>query len=117
MRETRDIPNHYNLIFRRDDGAPIATERLLSMFRLLLMRAGIPDAMSRVLHETRHSTVTLLYDMGVDPGMIQAIIGHSNYRMSQHYRHIDVEQRVRAVSGMEDRLGVHAVGGAADRTG
>lgn len=109
MRETRDIPNPYNLIFRRDDGAPIDTERLLSMFRLLLMRAGIPDAMSRVLHETRHSTVTLLYDMGVDPGMIQAIIGHSNYRMSQHYRHIDVEQRVRAVSGMEDRLGLESM--------
>ena len=41
--------------------------------------------------------------------MIQAIIGHSNYRMSQHYRHIDVEQSVRAVSGMEDRLGLESM--------
>ena len=106
---TRDWPNPHNLIFRKPDGDPILAQELIEGFRELLTLAGISDAMSRVLHETRHSTVTLLYDMGVDPGMIQAIIGHSSYRMSQHYRHIDVEQRVRAVSGMEDRLGLESM--------
>lgn len=109
MEATKNVPNPYNLIFRRENGMPIDTSQLARMFRSLLVQAGIPNPGSRVLHETRHSTVTLLYDMGVDPGMIQAIIGHSSYQMSQHYRHIDVEQRVRAVSGMEDRLGLESM--------
>lgn len=75
----------------------------------MLVAAGIPHVDERVVHETRHTTVTLLYALGVDSGMIQAIIGHSSFKMSQHYRHIDVAARVTALSGMESELNLNQI--------
>lgn len=98
LAATRDVPNPYGLIFRNPDGTPIDALADRALFRELMRRAGIPDYEHRYGHECRNSVVSLLFSMGVDPGIIQRIVGHSSLEMSEHYRSVPIEDLMR---GME----------------
>lgn len=43
------------------------------------------------LYEARHTTATLLLREGVDPAIIQAILGHSNIVTTRGYQHVDTD--------------------------
>jgi len=66
-----------------------------------LERAGIKDASH---HTLRHTGVTLMLDMGVNPQAIQRLAGWSSLRMLERYGHVrDAEVR-RAVEGISAHL-------------
>lgn len=94
------------LVFHRPDGHPLAPATVERLFRGLCVDAGVADAEHRVVHETRHSVVTLLFALGVDSGLVQEIVGHSSAAMSEHYRHAGLGERSAAMNRLEDGLGL-----------
>ena len=98
------IPNPYNLIFRTREGLPLSALDDRATFRDLMRRAGIPDYENRYGHECRNSVVSLLFHMKVDPGIIQRIVGHSSVEMSEHYRTVPVEDLMRGMETIGDKL-------------
>jgi integrase len=49
-------------------------EYVLSPFKQLLLKAGLPDIR---LHDLRHSTAPLFLGMGIHPKVVQEMLGHS----------------------------------------
>lgn len=94
------------LVFHRPGGAPLNMSGVEKRFRVLCGEAGVADADRRVVHETRHSVVTLLFALGVDSGLVQEIVGHSSAAMSEHYRHAGLGERSAAMNRLEDGLGL-----------
>lgn len=70
----------------------------------MLAKAGVPSPETRYGHECRNSVVSLLFSMGVDPGKIQRIIGHSSLAMSEYYRRVPKEELFEGMETIGDRL-------------
>jgi integrase len=79
--------NPHGLVWTRTDGRPIPKEDDAEEFRVLQRAAGVkhPSGRLYVGHEIRNTTATLLAEAGVEPTIIQAILGHSSYAISQGY--------------------------------
>lgn len=79
--------NPHGLAWTRADGRPIVKATDAEEFRTLQKAAGIQHSSGRpyVGHEIRNTTATLLAELGVEPTIIQAIMGHSSYAISQGY--------------------------------
>ncbi|HEX4208645.1 MAG TPA: tyrosine-type recombinase/integrase [Ktedonobacteraceae bacterium] len=59
---------------------------VLDPFKILLKRAGLPDIR---FHDLRHSAATLLLGEGVNPKVVQEILGHSKISMTMDiYSHV-----------------------------
>lgn len=59
----------------------------------------LPDHMP---HDTRHTTISMLTEKGVDLRIIQSIVGHSQGRsVTERYTHISLEAKLEAVNLME----------------
>lgn len=104
-KATRDTPNPYGLIFRREDGMPISKKKDTEAFASLMRAAGI-DPSKHTGHETRYSAVTLLASQGVDLQLIQEIVGHSSEAMTMHYRTAGLEERKQAMLKLDSALGI-----------
>jgi integrase len=63
-----------DLVFCTSHGTYLNAEYVLSPFKQLLLKAGLPDIR---LHDLRHSTATLLLSMGIHPKVVQEMLGHS----------------------------------------
>lgn len=69
-----------------DDGDPIDPRDDGARWAALLREAGVPHVRQ---HDARHGAATLMLACGVDPKVIQAILGHSSVVMTRHYQHTD----------------------------
>jgi integrase len=49
-------------------------------------------------HSLRHTAVTNLYSLGIDPKTVKEIIGHDTDAMSELYNHINDERKAAAIS-------------------
>jgi integrase len=49
---------------------------------------GHPEGRPYTIHEARHTTATLLMELGVDPHVITQIMGHSSIVTSRGYQHV-----------------------------
>lgn len=80
-------PNPHGLVWTRPDGRPIVKADDGEEFRALQKLAGVkhPSGRPFVSHEIRNTTATLLAELGIEPTIIQAILGHSSYAISQGY--------------------------------
>lgn len=59
---------------------------VLVQLKMLLQKAGLPDIR---FHDLRHSTATLLLSLGVNPKIVQEILGHSEISMTMNtYSHV-----------------------------
>ncbi len=108
-------PNPHGLIWRNDDGSPITSEQDQAEWRALLLDAGVitedqalppkdrpegtPD--TPTTHFARHTTATVLMELGVDAKVIGEIVGHVNVRTTRGYQH---------VSSAEARKALEAIG-------
>jgi integrase len=79
--------NPHGLVWTRPDGRPIPKELDAAEFRALQAAANVrhPDGRPYVGHEMRNTAATLLAEAGVEQTIIQAILGHSSYAISQGY--------------------------------
>lgn len=104
----KDEPNPYGLLFHDAEGAPCGPPEDRKRFHDLLVRAGIPDADKRHIHECRRTMVSRLFSEGVDPGKIQRIIGHSSIEMSEYYREVPKEELLEGMEQVGDVLALPA---------
>ena len=81
-------------VYRRQGRSSISKK-----YRRLFTRCGIdtslkvsPDGMARPLcgfHSLRHTFVSMCTAAGVDRTIVQALVGHSSAKMTEHYTHLD----------------------------
>ena len=61
---------------------PVSPSYVSKHFQELCRKAGVPVL---TMHSTRHTAASLMLDAGVDPLVIQQIIGHTRVSMTGHY--------------------------------
>lgn len=123
---TADQPNPHSLIWRNPDGSPITSSQDSSEWRDLLLSAevitaeqakplkdqaeGTPPAPTT--HWARHTTATVLMELGVDARIIGEIVGHASEEITRHYQHVSSTAAREAM----DRLGNHFAGALGEIT-
>jgi integrase len=78
-------PGDAGLIFTRPDGHPIDPRDDSAAWDRALRDAGLPDV---VLHSARHTTATLLLELGVPEKVRVQIMGHSSATTTAGYTHV-----------------------------
>jgi integrase len=88
----QDGPNPHNLVWHHKDGRPFAPNDELRAWTRLLETAQIPRVEQ---YAARHSTATLLDELGVGEEVRMAIMGQSSKVAHRMYLHVD-QTRARA---------------------
>lgn len=99
---TADRPNPYGLIWRHEDGTPFLPHEDEQMWRDVLFQAGIitkeqtlpprerpegtPDIPTG--HWARHTTATVMMELGVDAKIVGEIVGHVDEKTTRRYQHV-----------------------------
>jgi len=90
-------------VFTGLKGGPLNPRYILKMFDRLLRNAGLPHMR---FHDLRHSAATLLLSMGVNPKVVQEILGHSNISMTMDvYSHVLPSMHKEAMDKWDDAFG------------
>ncbi|WP_311208785.1 MULTISPECIES: tyrosine-type recombinase/integrase [unclassified Aeromicrobium] len=101
--------SEHGLVWCRPDGGPLDPVDVLAEWKAMQRSAGVQHASasreSYVLHEGRHTTATLLRELGVSDDVLTAILGHASINSSRAYLHADVLQEAReAMSALHERV-------------
>lgn len=88
------------LVFTGADGGPLTPEDDFQAWKSLRERAGL----SARRHDARHTAATLLLALGVDPRVIQSILGHSSAVTTALYQHVDQTMQRDALTRLSERL-------------
>lgn len=106
----RDIApaSPHDLVWPAADGRPAREDHDLEEWQFLQDIAGVrhPTGRHYVTHEARHTTATLLLELGVDPEVIKTILGHTSIVTSRGYMHVEQSLARRAMEGVAERLGL-----------
>lgn len=96
----------HGLVWPRPSGGPVSKRDDLAAWYGLLDAAGVrkPGERQWVLHEARHTTVSLLEAANVPPPVIIAIVGHSSYATTRRYSHAEMGQARDALTRVSDTL-------------
>jgi integrase len=88
------------LVFTTKLGTPLAPSNLRRRsFRPLLQKADCPDVR---FHDLRHSAATLMLAQGVQPRVLQEVLGHADIRMTLgRYGHVLREQKKEAARAVD----------------
>lgn len=95
--ETCDYPNPHGLVWRTPSGAPIDPRDANHRWHELLKNAEVTDVR---FHDGRHTTVDLLFDVGVPEDLIEEIVGHSSRHMTRAYKSRNNDRRRREAMHM-----------------
>lgn len=99
----------HGLVWARTDGSPRMAKADLKEWKALQDRAKISkNGEHYVLHEARNTTATLLMQAGVDPLVIQQILGHSSFATSQAYMRVNKAQLRDALERVAHELRLEA---------
>lgn len=123
LDRTADEPNPHNLIWHRLDGAPWTQGADQAEWRSVLLAAGVispeqakepkdrapgtPD--TPTTHFARHTTVSVLMELGVPDAVIGRIVGHIDGRTTALYQHPTAEMERDAMRQLGARF-AHALG-------
>lgn len=112
LKEAQTEPNVGNLIWVREDGWPIAKADDTAEFHALQKAAGVKHPIGRYFtpHEIRNTTAQLLLDAGIDPVIITAILGHSDWTTSVVYMKARAGKLVAAMERVAEALQPKALG-------
>lgn len=108
--KTADRPNPYGLIWRKPNGEPYLWGEDEQTWRDLLFESGIiaedqraPGSPVPTTHWARHTTATVLMELGVDAKIIGEIVGHQSEAVTRKYQHVSSAAAREAM----DKLGSH----------
>jgi integrase len=109
VRQTRErllLGSAYNqeddLVFCREDGAPIHPERLTKLFTAQVKRASLPKIR---LHDLRHGWASHAVAAGVDIRTVSSRLGHADAGFTMRvYAHQIAEAEERAAQTVVDVL-------------
>lgn len=95
-----------DLVWPDLDGTPTTYKTDDEEWYALQGAAGIghPAGRPYTIHETKHTTVTLLLEAGVPEHVIIAIAGHSAWASSKTYAHVNLEPAREALNAVVKRL-------------
>lgn len=96
-------PGDEGLILHRGDGHPIDPRDDSAAWDASLRAAGVRDV---PLHSARHTTSTLLADLGVPEQIRMDILGHSSATATRGYTHVTDPQARAAMEGLGKLLAV-----------
>lgn len=86
-------------IFPSEVGTPLEARNLVTRYKALLKKAGLPDIR---FHDLRHSCATLLLVQGIPARVVMEWLGHSQISMTLNtYSHVLPEVREQAASAMD----------------
>ncbi|ARC56038.1 Tyrosine recombinase XerD [Frondihabitans sp. 762G35] len=94
LARTADEPNPHGLIWHNPDGSPILPGEDQQAWTALLLAAGViaeSDIGARPIpttHWARHTTATVLMELGVDAKIIGEIVGHQSEAVTRRYQHV-----------------------------
>ena len=94
-------PCPHGLVWSTAAGQPIPAGTDLAAWHDALARAGLPSV---PLHAARHTTATLLMDLGVDVTVIQAILGHAAPLTTRGYQRADLTMSRTALARLAEHL-------------
>lgn len=102
--------NPHGLVWPAANGAPANAWQDSEEWKALQDTAGVrhPNGRHYHLHEARHTTATILMEMGVPESVRIAIMGHSSIAVTRGYEHVDLTQAREALRGAAGRLGITA---------
>ena len=94
----------------RPDGGPVDPKLDREEWRRIQDQAGVRHSTGRHFHghENRHTTITLLKELGVEDEVIEKIVGQS--RLVKSYVHQNMRPRTR--DALEQLASTLALGGA-----
>jgi integrase len=98
---TASQPCPHGLVWSTPTGQPIPAGTDLAAWHAALARAGLPPI---PLHTARHTTATLLMDLGIDVTVIQAILGHATPLTTRGYQHADLSMSRTALARLAEHL-------------
>ena len=108
LERWRDIapPSEHGLVWPRPSGSPVSSHDDAGAWHGLLAAAGVrkPGDRQWVLHEARHTTVSVLEAAQVPQSVIIAIVGHSSYASTRRYSHTEMAQARAALSDVAGLL-------------
>jgi integrase len=93
---------HWDLVFPSSIGTPLEPRNLVTRFKALLERTGLPDLR---FHDLRHSCASLLIAQGVSPRVVMETLGHGQIGLTMNtYAHVLPEVQRQAASAMDALL-------------
>lgn len=101
QRATMDWPNPHDLVWHHRDGRPIGVKQEWRMWRDLLDAAEVPRVDQ---YATRHTTATLLDELGVPEDVRMSIMGHSSKVAARAYLHTNQTRERDAIDRAADRF-------------
>lgn len=108
LRAWREVApaSPHDLVWPAADGRPQDADEDLAEWEAIQKAARVQHSSGRWYgtHEARHTTATLLLEAGVDPAIIQAILGHSSIVTSRGYMHTSPEMTFQALERVATRL-------------
>lgn len=120
VEASADLPNPHGLVWRRPDGSPYTAAEDEQAWRDLLLAAGVITAEQALpprerpagtpppptSHCARHTTATVLMELGVDAKIIGEIVGHADVDTTRHYQHVSSD----AARNAAELVGAHFAG-------
>jgi integrase len=102
--------NPHGLVWPLVDGRPCDPKIDDAEFVVMQETLGIahPSGRHYTVHETRHTTATLLLEAGVPPEVIIAIMGHSSMLSTKAYLHVKTGPMADALDQVAHRLALSA---------
>lgn len=94
-------PNRFGLVWVSSSRTPIPNKYDSNAWHAALARAGVPDV---PLHAARHTTATLLLEMGVEEHVRMQIMGHSSAAAQRGYAHVDLALARKALGNLDGLL-------------
>lgn len=111
-------PNPHGLIWRNPDGSPITEKQDQEEWRQLLLEAGVITVeqakpqkeraegtpTTPTTHFARHTTATVLMELGVDAKIIGEIVGHVDVTTTQRYQHVSTPAARAALEAIDEHF-------------
>lgn len=89
-----------DLIFPSETGTPADQSNVTKRFKLLLIKAGLPDIR---FHDLRHTAATLMLLQGINPKIVQERLGHADISMTLNtYSHVLPSMQEDAAEKIDD---------------
>lgn len=98
-------PHEHDLVFLRDDVTPLPPRQDAELWKQALVKAKLPHV---PLHSARHTTATLLYELGVPEQVRMQILGHASATVTQGYTHISSGEAAAAMDQLGDLLALES---------
>jgi len=92
----------HGLVFPSEVGTPMEPRNLNRHFSRLRAATGLPDIR---LHDFRHTVVSMLMELGVQPHVVQAIARHADVKITlKVYSHTNLDAMRQALGKLDGRL-------------